>query len=74
MTGYIKKPHASIFIGETGWGKAHLVLDLIEKQCNNHFDYIFIICPTLRENDIYHSKEWIKNDDSVWLVDPKDNL
>ena len=31
-----------------------------------------MICVTLREND--HAKEWIKNDDKVWLVDPKDNL
>ena len=37
-------------------------------------DYIVIICPTLRENSTYHAKEWIKNDDNVWLVDPKDNL
>ena len=33
-----------------------------------------MICVTLRENDTYHAKEWIKNDDKVWLVDPKDNL
>ena len=33
-----------------------------------------IICPTLRENSTYHAKEWIKNDDNVWLVDPKGNL
>ena len=25
MTGYIKKPHTSIFIGQTGCGKSHLV-------------------------------------------------
>ena len=74
MTGYIKKPHTSIFIGQTGCGKTHLVLELIWKQYNNHFDYIVIICSTLRENDTYHSKEWIKNDDSAWLVDPTDNL
>ena len=38
-------------------------------------DYIVIICPTLRENDTNHAKEWIKNDDKVWLVEPtKDNL
>ena len=47
---------------------------MIEKKYNKHFDYIVIICPTLRENDTYDSKEWIKNDDKVWLVDPKDNL
>ena len=75
MTGYIKKPHTSIFIGQTGCGKTHLVLELIENQYNNHFDYIVIICPTLRENNkTYHAKEWIKNDDNVWLVDPKYNL
>ena len=28
----------------------------------------------LQENSTYHAKEWIKTDDNVWLVDPKDNL
>ena len=72
MTGYIKKPHTSIFIGQTGFGKTHLVLELIEKEYNKHCDYI---CPAIWENNkAYHAKEWIKNDDNVWLVDPKDNL
>ena len=74
MTGYIKKPHTAIFIGQTGCGKTHLVLELIEKEYNKHFDYITFIYRTLRENDTYHAKEWIKNDDNVWLVDPKDHL
>ena len=75
MTGYIKKPHASIFIGQMVCGKTHLVLELIEKEYNKHFDYIVIICPALLEiNKTYHAKEWIQNDDKVWLVDPKDNL
>ena len=74
MTCYIKKPHTSIFIGQTGCGKTHLVLELIEKEYNKHFDYIFIICPMLQENSTYHSKEWLKTNGSVWLVDPKDNL
>ena len=64
-----------MFIGQTGFGKTHLVLELIEKEYSKHFDYIIIICPTLRENnETYHAKEWIKNDDKVCLVDPKDNL
>ena len=74
MIEYIKKPHTAIFIGQTGCGKTHLVLELAQKECNKHFDYIVIICPTLRENATYHAKEWIKNDDKVRLVDPKDNL
>ena len=74
MIDYIKEPQTSIFIGQTGCGKTHLVLELIEKEYNKHFDHI-IICPTLRENNkTYHAKERIKNDDSVWLADPKDNL
>ena len=69
------KNHTAIFIGQTGCGKTHSVLRWIEKECNKHFDYIIIICPTLRENSKnYDAKEWIKNDDNVWLVDPKDNL
>ena len=58
-----------------GCGKTNLILELIEKEYNKHFDYIIIICPILRENNkTYHGKEWIKNDDSVWLADPKDNF
>ena len=73
-TDYIKEPHTIKFIGQTGCGKTHFVLELIEKEYNKHFDYIVIICPTLRQNYTYRSKEWIKNDDKVWLVCPKDNF
>ena len=69
MTGYIKKPHTSIFIGQTSCEKTHLVLELIEKEYNKHFDYIVIICPTLRENDTCNSKAWVKSNDKVWFVD-----
>ena len=74
--GYIKEPHTSIFIDQTGCGKTHIVLGLIEKEYNKYFDYIIIICPILRENNkTYYAKEWIKkNNDKVWLVDPKGSL
>ena len=55
MTDYIKEPHATVFIGPTSCGKSHLVLDLIEKEYNKHFEYIIIICPTLPWNKTYHS-------------------
>ena len=74
MTDYNKEPHTTIFTCAMGFGKTHLVLDLIEKEYNNHFDYIIIICPTLRWNKAYHSKDWIKNDDKVWLIELKDRL
>ena len=74
MTGCIKKPHTTIFTSQMGCGKTHHVLELIEKEYNKHFDYIIIICPTLRDNKTYHAKEWIKNDDKDWLIEHKDNL
>ena len=46
-----------MFIGQTGCGKTHLVLELIENHYNKPFDYIINICPTLRENKTYHSNE-----------------
>ena len=73
MTGYIKELHTTILNGPTGCGKTHLILDLIEKEYNKHFEYIIIICPTLRWNKIY-SKNWINNDDKVWPVEPKDKV
>ena len=72
MTDYIKEPNTTIFTGPTGCGKTHLVLDLIEKEYNKDFDYIIIISPTLKWNKTYHSRNWIKNDDKVWVVEPKD--
>ena len=74
MTDFIKKPHTSMFIGQAGCGKTHLVLELIEKEYKKHFDYIVIICPTLRENSTDPAKEWMKDNDKVWLVEPKENL
>ena len=48
MTGYIKEPHKTMFTGPMGCRKTQLVLDLIEKEYNNHFDYIIIIYQTLQ--------------------------
>ena len=74
MTDYIKKAHTMIFTGRTGCGKTYLVLGLTEREYNKHFDHIIIICPTLRWNKMHHSKDWIKNDDKVWLIEPKGRL
>ena len=74
MTEYINELHTAMYIVQTNCGKTHLVLKLIEEEYNKHFDYIVIICPTLWEIDTYHAKKWIKNDENVWLVDPKYKL
>ena len=72
MIDYMKETHTTIFTGPTGCRKTHLVLDLIEKECNKHFDYIIIICATLRWNKTYDTRDWIIFDDKVCLIEPKD--
>ena len=74
MIECIKKFHATIFIGQTGFGKTHLVLALIENEYHKHSDYIIIICPTPRESSTYHAEQWIKNYEKVWLVEPRDSF
>ena len=74
MTDYIIEVFTTIFTGQTGCEKTHLVLDLIEKEYKKHFDYNIIICPTLQVNKTYHARDWIKNDNKVWLIEPKDKL
>ena len=74
MKGYIKESHTTIFTSPTVSGKTHLILDLIEKEYKKYFDYIIIICPALQWNKTYHSKDWIKNNDKVWLIEPRDRL
>ena len=32
------------------------------------------ICSTLVWNKTYHTKGWIRNDDNVWLIEPRDKL
>ena len=43
MTDYIKEPHTTIFTSPMDCGKTQLLLDLIEKEYDKHFDYIIII-------------------------------
>ena len=42
MIEYIKKQHIAIFTGQTGCGKTHLVLDLIENLLQNSFKFLLV--------------------------------
>ena len=51
-----------------------LHLDLLVNEYRGHFDYIVILCPTLRYNKTYLARCWIKEDDRLFLVEPGDKL
>ena len=51
-----------------------LHLDLLVNEYRGHFDYIVILCPTLRYNKNYLAKCWIKEDDCGFFIKPGDKL
>ena len=67
---FLKEPHTALFVAPTGVGKTHLALSLLENEYRNHFDFIVIICPTLRYNSTYKSRGWVWNDPDVIPIEP----
>ena len=51
----MKEPHTALFVALTRIGKTCLALDLLESEYFKHFDFIVIICPTLKHNETYKS-------------------
>ena len=55
----MKEPHTALFVAPTGVGKTYMALDLLETEHKESFDFIIIICPTLRYNKTYQLRNWI---------------
>ena len=70
----MKELHTALFVAPTGIGKTHLVLILLENEYRNYFDFIVIICPTLRYNSTYKSRGWVWNDSDVIPIEPGNQL
>ena len=63
-----------MFSGPTNCGKTKKALHLLENEYRYHFSPIIIICGTLRWNRTYLSRPWIRSDDRIFLIEPKDKL
>ena len=74
----MKEPHTALFArivrSSNRSRKTHLALSLLENEYRNHFDFILIICRTLRYNSTYKSQGWVWNDPDVILIEPGNNL
>ena len=70
----MKEPHTALFIAPAGVRKTHLALSLLENEYRNHFDFIVIICPTLRYNSTYKNRSWVWNDPDVIPIEPGNQL
>ena len=70
----MKKLHTALFVAPMGVGRTHLALSLLENEYRNHFDFIVIICSTLRYNSTYKSRGWVWNDPDVIPIEPGNRL
>ena len=50
-----------IVVGMTACWKTHYLLNLLEREHKNHFDYIFIVCPILEDNKTYQNWKYLKD-------------
>ena len=66
--------HSAIICGQTGCGKTVFILDLLEGRYRGVFEHIVILCPTVKYNQAYHSREWVWNDDEIYIIDPGEKL
>ena len=71
---FIKELHTALFVAPTGVEKTHLALNLLENEYRNHFDFMVVICPTLRYNSTYKSRGWVWNDPDVIPIEPGNQL
>ena len=70
----MKEPHTALFVAPTGVGKTHLALSLPETEYRNQFNFIVIICPTLRYNSTYKNRSLVWNDPDVIPIEPGNQL
>jgi len=70
----VTEPHTAMFAGPTGCGKSKKVVDLLQKEYLHHYEYIILLCPTIRENRTYLECSPLWEDDDVFLINPKDQL
>lgn len=54
--------------GMTNSGKTHYVLDLLESEYKNKFDYVIIVCPTFHYNKTYERKFIYDDQDVIPLI------
>ena len=63
-----------IIVSMTACGKTHYLLNMLEKEYKNHYDYIFIVCPTLEDNKTYQQWKYLTDSDVYELHVTHDNV
>jgi len=70
MSTPLNTPFNMIILGMTGCGKTYFLLEMLEQQYKNEFEYIYLVCLTFVRNKTY--KEWRHANDKGFFVVPCD--
>ena len=62
---HLDTPFNMIILGMTACGKTSYLLKLLETDYKNHFERIFLICPTFVENKTYQDWKFINDEDFI---------
>jgi len=74
MKCFLKKTYCAIICGATECGKTKFILDLLETEYLNYYDYIVIFCTTINNNKTYHDRIFILKDEGIFIINPKNKL
>ena len=61
-------------LGHLGSGKSNCALNLLRKEYLSSFEYVVLVCPTVRWNKTYLDCPFIWKDDSFFVIEPGDQL
>ena len=68
-------PFHMIIAGMTACGKTHYhLLKMFEKEYVNHFEHIFIVCPTFEDNKTYLNWEYLEDPNVFAIVCDHDKV
>ena len=63
-----------IVVGFTSCGKTHYLLRLLETKYKNHFENIFLVCPTFVHNKTYQEWKFVNDPDVVVVPCDQDEV
>ena len=70
----METPFNMIILGMTNCGKTFYLLNMLENEYKNHFDYIVLVCPTLSWNKTYKRLKYLSDTDVIPIECEHDNV
>ena len=70
----METPFNMMIVGMTNCGKTTYLLNFLETEYKNHFDYVFLICPTFTRNKTYRVWKYVDDPDFFTIACDHDEV